>query len=102
METPINVQKKGWRSRQEREELVLQWQQSGKSRKEFCESTGIGYNSLVNWCKQIKDKNATTGFTEVKLNHEPSLFAQVHLPGGIKIDFYQAIPADFIRSFLKT
>ena len=100
METQPNVQK-GWRTREQKEELILQWQQSGKSRKEFCQEHGITYNSLVGWCKQFKDQKASSGFTEVKLNQVSSLFAQVHLPGGVKIDFYQAIPADFIRSFLK-
>jgi hypothetical protein len=100
METSNNVQK-GWRTREQKEEIILQWQQSGKSRKQFCEETGIGYNSLVGWCKQFKDQKASTGFTEVKLNHEPSPLAQVHLPGGIKIDFYQTIPVEFIRSILK-
>lgn len=101
METQPNVQK-GWRSREQKAEIIRQWQQSGKSRKQFCEESGIGYNSLVSWCKQLKDQNASPAFSEVKFNQEPSLFAQVHLPGGIKIDFYQAIPADFIRSFLKS
>jgi hypothetical protein len=100
METQNNVQK-GWRTREQKEELILQWQQSGKSRKEFCQEHGITYNSLVGWCKQFKDRKTSSGFTEVKLNSTSALFAQVHLPGGIKIDFYQAIPADFIRSFIK-
>src|SRR5689334_2459419 len=101
MESQDNVQK-GWRTREQKQEIILQWQQSGKSRKEFCEENGIGYNSLVGWCKQFKDHKTTSGFTEVKLNPESALFAQVHLPGGIKIDFYHPISADFIRSFLKS
>jgi hypothetical protein len=100
MESENNVQK-GWRTREQKEELILRWQQSGKSRKEFCQENGISYNSLVGWCKQIKEEKTSSGFTEVKLNQTSVLFAQVHLPGGIKIDFYQPIPADFIRSFLK-
>lgn len=94
-------EQKGWRTREQKQEVILQWQQSGKSRKQFCEETGISYNSLVGWCQQFKDQKASSGFTEVKLNHESSIFAQVHLPGGIKIDFYQSIPLDFIRSILK-
>ena len=53
METENNVQK-SWRTREEKEELILQWQQSGKSRKEFCEENGISYNSLVSWCKHFE------------------------------------------------
>ena len=44
METQNNVQK-SWRTRQEKEELIVQWQQSGMSRKEFCQEKGITYPS---------------------------------------------------------
>ncbi len=101
MENQNNVQK-GWRTREQKKELILQWQQSGKSRKQFCLENGITYNSLVGWCKQFKDENASSGFTEVKLNPESSfVIAQIHLPGGIKIDLYQSPSAEFIRSLLR-
>ena len=99
MENQNNVQKT-WRTREEKQALILQWQQSGKSRKEFCEESGIGYNSLVSWCKEFRDRKVKSGFTEVKMTPTISIFAQVHLPGGVKIDFYQPITAEFIRSFL--
>ena len=101
METQIKVNKI-WRTREEKEELIFQWQQSGKSRKEFCQEKGITYNSLVGWCKQSKDKkSAATGFSEVKVKTENNLFAQVHLPTGIKIDFFHSVPVDFLKLLLK-
>jgi hypothetical protein len=101
MESSNNVQK-GWRTREQKQELILQWQQSGKSRKAFCEEQGITYNSLVGWCKQFKDQKATTGFTEIKINQTTAgLFAQVNLPGGIKIDFYQSVSAEYLQSLVR-
>lgn len=100
METPNNVQK-GWRTREQKEELILQWQQSGKSRKEFCQEHGITYNSLVGWCKQFKDRKASSGFTEVKVKSDSGLFAQVHLPGGIKIDFFHSVPVEYFQSLIR-
>ena len=100
METENNVQK-SWRSLQQKEELILHWQQSGKSRKEFCEEHRISYNSLVSWCKQLKDKKASPGFAEIKLNTNSGLFAQVHLPGGIRIDLFHTVPADYFHSLVK-
>lgn len=98
-----NTVQKGWRTRAQKEEIILQWQQSGKSRKEFCAEHGISYNSLVGWCKQFRDQKKATGFAEIKLSEptESGLFAQVHLPGGIKIDFYQKVPADYFQSLLR-
>lgn len=100
METKNNVQK-GWRTREQKEEIILQWQQSGKSRKEFCQEQGITYNSLVGWCKQFRDRKASPGFTEVKVKTDSCLFAQVQLPGGIIIDLFQSVPANYFQSFLK-
>lgn len=100
METSNNVQK-GWRTLAQKEELILQWQQSGKSRKEFCAENGITYNSLVGWCKQFKDRKISPGFSELKVKHDSGLFAQVTLPSGMRIDFYQSLPADYFASLLK-
>ena len=100
METQDNVQK-GWRTWQQKEELILQWQQSGKSRKEFCQEQGITYNSLVGWCKQFKDRKASSGFTEVKVRSDSGLFAQVTLPGGIRIDFFHSVPVEYFQSLIR-
>ena len=98
-----NTVQKGWRTRKQKEEIILQWQQSGKSRKEFCTEQGVSYNSLVGWCKQFRDQKKITGFTEIKVcePNESGLFAQVHLSGGIKIDFYQKVPADYFQSLFR-
>lgn len=100
MENKDNVQNI-WRTREQKQELILQWQLSGKSRKEFCQEQGISYNGLVGWCKQLKDQKAKSGFAEVKIEKDSSLFAQVHLPYGIKIDFYRAMPADYFQSLIR-
>ncbi len=102
METQNNVQK-NWRTRQEKEELVLQWQQSGMCRKEFCLQNGITYNSLVSWCKQFKDKKTATAFTEVKIPAVATsgLFVQVHLSKGARIDFFHFVPSDYIQALIK-
>jgi len=101
MENQNNVQK-SWRTHEQKEEIILQWQQSGKSRKEFCAEQGVSYNSLVGWCKQFRDQKKSTGFAEIKVceSKESGLFAQVHLSGGIKIDFYQRVPADYFQSLI--
>ena len=100
METENNVQK-GWRTREQKEEIILQWQQSGKSRMAFCKEYGITYNSLVGWCKQLKDKKASSGFSEVKVKTHSGLFAQVNLPGGVRIDFFHSVPVEYFQSLIR-
>ncbi len=100
MENQTNVQK-GWRTREQKEEIILQWQQSGKSRKEFCEENQISYNSLVGWCKQFKDQKVAVGFSEVKIKETSGLYAQVHLPSGIRIDFFHSVPVEYLQSLIR-
>lgn len=100
METENNVQK-GWRTRQQKEEIINQWQQSGKSRKEFCEENQISYNSLAGWCKQFKDQKISSGFSEVKIREASGLYAQVHLPSGIRIDFFQIVPVEYFQFLIR-
>jgi transposase-like protein len=99
MENQNNVQK-NWRTPEQKKEIITKWQQSGKSRQEFCAENGIKYNSLVSWCKQFRDAKQTDAFSEVKINLPTGLFAQLHLPGGMTIDFYQPLSGEFIRSLV--
>jgi hypothetical protein len=46
MENQNNVQK-GWWTREQKEEIILKWQQSRKSRKEFCEENQNRCDGLV-------------------------------------------------------
>ena len=103
METENNVQK-GWRTHEQKEEIIHRWEESGKSRKEFCEENQINYNSLVTWCKQLKDlkvQKASSAFSEIKVKEVSGLFAQVHLSGGIRIDFFHALPAEYFQSLFR-
>jgi hypothetical protein len=101
MENQNNVQK-SWLTREQKAELILQWQQSGMTRKKFCEERSFNYYTFGTWVDQLKEKKpASPGFTEVKVQSTPSLFAQLHLSGGIKIDFYQSIPVEYFQSLLK-
>jgi hypothetical protein len=100
METQNNVQK-NWLTREQKAELILQWQQSGMTRKKFCQERSFNYYTFGTWVDQLKEKKKpSSGFKEVKLQSASSVFAQVHLPGGIKIDFYQSVPVEYFQSLI--
>ena len=102
METGNKIQyfSRTWK---EKEAIILQWHQSGLSRKEFCDQQRISYNSLVSWCKTIKDKQVVKGFSEVKIPvvETSPLFAQLHLAKGMRIDFFHFVQAEYIQLLLK-
>jgi len=97
MESENNVVKKG-RSRQEKERLIAQWKESGKTRKAFCLEYGINYGTFATWPRECKAQTGSA-FKEVKLEqavHMP--FAQVNFPNGIRMDFFQPVSSEFLRS----
>lgn len=101
MESVSNVEKK-WRTRQEKDELIELWKQSGKSRRLFCIDQGLNYNSFVTWHKEQKAKSKPgSGFSEVIVQRGEKLVAQLHLRGELRIDLYQPLSAEFIRALLK-
>ena len=102
MENQNNI-RKGSRTWAQKEELILQWQQSGQSRKKFCEQQAINYFTFGTWAELYKTKQKdSTAFQEIKIpSRAGALFAQVHLPGGVKVDIYQAVGADYFRSMVE-
>ena len=101
METVSNVEKK-WRTRLEKDEFISQWKQSGKSRRVFCQEHGLNYNSFITWNKEQKSKLKTeAGFSEITVQNSERLFAQIHLSEQKRIDLYQPLSSEFIRSLLK-
>ena len=101
METVSNIEKK-WRTRLEKDELISQWKQSGMSRKVFCDEQGLNYNSFITWDNEKKSKlKAGSGFSEITVQSSERLFAQIHLSEQKRIDLYQPLSSEFIRSLLK-
>lgn len=97
METENKIVKKG-RSRAEKERLLLQWKESGKTRKEFCQEQGINYGTFATWPRECITPSESA-FKEIKLGPSTQmLFAQVHYPGGIRMDFFQPVSSEFLRS----
>lgn len=101
METINKVQNNRY-SREEKQELIQQWQQSGMTRKKFCDERSFNYYTFGTWVDQLKVKKpASSGFTELKVPPVSGLFAQLHLSDGIKIDFYQPVPVEYFQSLLR-
>ena len=80
MESLSNVEKK-LRTRQEKNELIALWKQSGKSRKLYCNDQGLNYNSFVSWYQQHKAKDKTeTGFSLVVIEWLLILYSLLIIP----------------------
>lgn len=101
MESTDNHKKtKFFRSKQEIEVLLHDWEKSGQSVKRFCSSLGIAEGTFYHWKKKFsKDPGISgkAGFAPIEIVPSTSngLFAEV---GSIKI--YQPVSAAYLKELL--
>ena len=91
----------------EKAELIEQWKQSGKSRGKFCAEQGISHHSLNSWIYKNKRRKPSlkpgSSFVPLKVNsQEGSIFIQMILNNGVKINVFKQVEASFIAALIKS
>jgi len=90
---------------QEMFSMIESWKSSGQSQHEFCKSRGLAYSGFHYWYKKYRHKkNAeeSSPFVAVHIPPAPpnSPVAELILPDGRRLNFYQNIEASFLRALL--
>jgi hypothetical protein len=93
--------------RQERYNMIADWQQSGQTQKLYCQMQNIPYHVFHYWYKQYRNRQQQsspallTGFTAVNLPADGgSASAALVLPDGRHIVFYQPVSSDYLRALI--
>ncbi len=96
------------RSKEDIQQLVLVWQQSGKSKSLFCKENQLNYLTFMSWTNPPKKKKhkvkspAITGFIPLEIKNKGSeFFVEVHLLNGNKISFYEPVAVEYLRSLVR-
>jgi hypothetical protein len=92
--------------RQQRYNLIADWQQSGQTQKQYCQTQNIPYHVFHYWYKQYRNSQqlppaALPGFTTVSLpavSNSPTV--ALVLPDGRQIIFYQPLSSDYLRALI--
>ena len=88
----------------QRESLIQEWKQSGKSKKGFCEEKGLKYMTFVTWKAKEENKNASVkdSFLQVEVKNEPeAIFAKLSLHNGTVVYLYQAVEVSYLSRLIK-
>jgi hypothetical protein len=89
----------------EKQELIEQWKESGKSKLIFCKEIGIGYYSLLEWIRGGKRKSSQKtkpSFVPVELKQAgQAVFVQLILKNGTTVNIHQRVEAVFLVTLLK-
>jgi transposase-like protein len=89
----------------EKQELIEQWKQSGKSKSSFCKERSLSYHSFNDWIRRRnrKKEKATPSFVPLKIKTpENSIFAQIILKSGATVNLYLPVEASYLACLIKT
>lgn len=78
------------------EELYTLWQQSGQTKKAFCQQEDIPFSTFQYWSKKLSE--ASDNF--VSLNVGGNSSTEVIFPNGARITFQEPVSASFLRSLV--
>src|SRR5690554_5567351 len=92
----------------QKQELIGQWQSSGKSQKQFCAERDLKYLTFVSWvCKHRKaeqehktNSKRRKNFTRLHIVNPAVPFAEIKLSPQISISIFHSVDADYLRALL--
>jgi len=74
--------------RQTKEQMqmaITAWQQSGLSKKAFCDERNITYHTFHYWCKRLEESK--TGFTQINVVAGSCSGSEIIFPSGVRFRF---------------
>jgi len=86
--------------------LYADWQQSGLSKKAYCQKVGMPHATFFYWAKKFRagEGSSAEAFLEVDLSpHFPGSeypFLEIEYPSGAKLKLYRQAEASWIKSLL--
>lgn len=85
--------------------LIESWQSSGQTQHEFCKAQGLAYSAFHYWYKKYRQRyqaGSPSAFVPVRVKSSlpGSLVAELILPDGKRLNFYQSIDAGLLRALL--
>jgi transposase-like protein len=90
-------------TKEQREELIQLWKDSGKGKKQFADEHGIKYMTFIDWVRKRQRKRSLKIPSEQFIPLEipgSSIFAELTF-GGKKIIFHQSVPAEYLKTILR-
>jgi hypothetical protein len=88
------------RTQEQMQKAVTNWQQSGLSRKAFCEQQNIAYQTFHYWCKRLGAERKS-GFTEINVEPLRSSGYEVIFPSGTRMLFQAEPAASWLRELVR-
>ena len=78
---------------------IMEWQQSGLSKKAFCRERNITNQTFHYWCKRLEKSNA--GFTQINVANRSSSGSEIIFPSGVRLFFDGEPTVNWLRELVR-
>lgn len=89
----------------QKQQLLIEWQQSGLTKIAFCKEKQIKYYTFVSWKSILPKKKSIlseNSFLPVEIKKDfDSVFAQLTLKNGTVVSLYHAVEASYLSALVK-
>ena len=92
--------------RQQMFDMIEQWQQSGLSKKAYCQQQSIKHHTFYYWYKRYLQQHIDIGNKSssfVKLQIEKSVSTpsvEIYFPGGIRLLFREPVSSNYLKALI--
>ncbi len=86
--------------------MIEQWQQSGLSKKAYCEQQSIKHHTFYYWFKSYRQQhpdmeNNRSAFVKLQIEKSPAITSmEIHYPGGIRLVFHEPVSSSYVKSLI--
>ena len=86
--------------------MILQWQQSSLTQKEYCEQQSIRYHVFHYWYKRYRQQqavsdNTNSSFVKLQIAKPAAAGAiEIHFPGGIRLFFHEPVSSNYLKALI--
>jgi hypothetical protein len=87
------------RTSSQMQEICIQWEHSGLSRRAFCKQYNLAYQTFNYWHKRLGSKESS-GFSEIALAARGKSSLEVIFPSGARITFEVEPSASWLRELV--
>ena len=81
--------------------IIEKWEDSGLTKKEFCEQQGIAPSVFYYWYKKYKTQDNPAGFVPIKIkNNTKAGQLEIHYPNGVKLKLSSDVSPSLLRQYI--
>ncbi len=87
-------------------EMIEQWQQSGLTKKAYCEQQSIKHHSFYYWYKRYRQQhpdidNNSSSFVKLQIEKSPvATSVEIYFPGGIRLLFHDPVSSNYLKALI--